>query len=72
MDDRMANLKKMLTENIGVPIEITIRGDRLFTFSTDQVTLDLEARIAGFFGQTMTLTSIHDDEVGSFVYAEAR
>jgi hypothetical protein len=71
MNDRMANLKKMLTERIGVPIEITIRGERKFTFSTDQVTPDLEARLAEFFGQTMTLTSEHDDEVGSFVYAEA-
>ena len=71
MKDRLENLQKILTERIGTPIEITIRGERRFTFSTDQVTPDLEARIAEFFGPTMALSSDHDDEVGSFVYAEA-
>lgn len=70
--NRIKNLQAQISRHVGLPVEITIRGERAFTFSTETVEPDLEARIRAFFGQTFALTTEHDPECGSFCYAELR
>jgi hypothetical protein len=58
-----------LAKVLGVDAELTVRGDKDFTISTETVCRDLLARIQGFFGNEITNVSVeHDDECGSFVY----
>jgi hypothetical protein len=65
---RTAALEATIAKVAGVPVSLTIRGERDFTVSTDEVCLDLLARVGGFFGHHATATVDHDDECGSFVY----
>jgi len=67
-------LAKILSDELGVPINITVRGNFNFTFSTDEVCADLEARVVKFFGILMELDgeTLHDDETGSFVYMKVK
>lgn len=67
---RLDALKTSLGRHIGVPVEITIRSESAFTFSTETVTPDLEDRIRAFFGSALTLQTEHDNECGIFCYAE--
>jgi hypothetical protein len=55
---------------VGKPVELTVRGDRSFTFSTDDVTPDLGDKLAAFFGNLATVTADHDDECGTCAYVE--
>lgn len=70
--NRIRNLQEQLSRHVGIPVDITIRGERAFTFSTDKVTPELEDRIRTFFGQVFALTTKHDPECGSFCYADLR
>jgi hypothetical protein len=72
MTDRKSNLEASLAEVVGVPVDVTIRGERNFTFSTDRVDQDLEFRLVKFFGPLMVLESVSiDAECGTFVYMRA-
>lgn len=63
-------LRERISRQIGHEITVTIRGEAKFTFSTDDVTPGLEDKLREFFGDRMTLTTTHDDECGTFVYAD--
>lgn len=70
---RKANLDAALTQIVGAPVEITVRGETDFTFSVDAPVADLEAKLVAFFGALMSVsgeTQI-DDECGTFVYMRA-
>jgi hypothetical protein len=70
---RTEELAATLTHIVGAKVEITIRGGRAFTFSTESADQNLEARLVGYFGPLMALdmeTEI-DDECGTFVYMRA-
>jgi hypothetical protein len=74
--DRKIHLRKLSLEErfsgmIGAPVELTIRGEREFTFSTETVCADLPGRVAAFFGPLATVTGAHDPECGSFAYVTA-
>ena len=60
-----------ITKLAGVAVELTIRGDKEFTFSTFERNDAAAERIAGFFRGTAKVEIAHDDEVGSFVYVTA-
>ena len=68
-DDRKADLEAQVSMATRLPIEITLRGPRAFTFSTEQVAPDLEDRMQAFLGTAVKLETHHDDECGSFCYA---
>ena len=69
---RKANLEASLSKVVGTDVEITIRGDREFTFSVDHIDQDLEFHLVRFFGKAMTVESVSmDDECGTFVYMTA-
>lgn len=68
--ERLAILKEAISRQVGAPVDITIRGETAFTFSTETVMPDLEDRIRAFFGSALTLRTEHDNECGSFCYAE--
>lgn len=74
--DRTIHLRKLSLEQrfsgiVGRPVELTVRGEREFTFSTETVCDDLPARVAAFFGPLASVTAAHDPECGSFAYVTA-
>ena len=69
---RKARLEAQVSEVVGAPVEITIRGERKFTFSVDHINQDLEFYLVQFFGKAMSVDSVAiDDECGTFVYMTA-
>lgn len=69
--DRKARLEAQMTKMIGQPVTITVRGEKSFTFSTDEAAADLGEKVSAFFGKLATVSVDHDDECGSFAYVEA-
>lgn len=67
--ERKAALENQLTQIAGVPVEVTIRGLRQFTFSFETVNESAVAAIESFFGQHAKLEVEYDDECGTFIYA---
>lgn len=65
------SLEQQISKLAGVPVEMTIRGERSFTFSTEERNEQAADRIAAFFKGQAKAEIVHDDEVGSFVYVEA-
>lgn len=68
-NQRKAALENQLTQIAGVPVEVTIRGSRQFTFSFEAVNESAAAAIENFFGGQAKLEVEHDDECGTFIYA---
>jgi hypothetical protein len=68
--DRKARLEARMTALVGANVELTVRGARAFTFSTEAVTPTLGDVIAAFFGNLATVTTDHDEEIGSFAFVE--
>ena len=68
--DRIACLEARVSKSIGITVELTIRGERKFTFSTDDVNRDLPGKVQAFFGAHATVTEDHDDECGTCAYVE--
>lgn len=71
MKNRIDAIARTISQQIGTEVEITIRGDRSFTFSTNIVQYDLEDKIRAFFGDALKLNAESDPELGTFCYAEA-
>jgi len=70
--DRKALLQNTISKIVGCNVEITIRGDRNFTFSTDRVDHDLEFHLKSYFGNAMVLDGEPViDDCGTFVYMRA-
>ena len=70
--ERKTRLESKIAEIVGTPVNITVRGDREFTFSVDHVNQDLEFHLVRFFGKSMTVDGVSlDDECGTFVYMTA-
>jgi hypothetical protein len=66
-------LEKELSRIAGNEVTITVRGDKEFTFSTENADQDLEFHMVSYFGKLMVIdaeTQI-DDECGTFVYMRA-
>lgn len=69
---RKQALEARISAMVGAPVDLTIRGERSFTFSTDEVTMNLGDILAAFFGNLATVTADHDDECGTCAYVEVR
>lgn len=69
-ESRIARLEAQMTALVGAPVELTIRGDKSFTFSTEDIVANLGDVIAAYFGKLATVTVDHDDEIGSFAFVE--
>jgi len=67
--ERKANLENQLSALAGVPVEITIRGERQFTFSFETVDANATAAIVKFFDNQARMTIETDEECGTFIYA---
>ena len=67
---RKQALEARISALVGAPVELTVRGDRSFTFSTEAVTASLGDVLAQFFGKLATVRTEHDEECGSFAYVE--
>lgn len=68
--ERKTRLEAQMTALVGTPVELTIRGERSFTFSTEAVVANLGNVVAAYFGKLATVTADHDDEIGSFAFVE--
>ncbi|SIQ08898.1 hypothetical protein SAMN05421778_101324 [Sphaerotilus natans] len=57
----------------GVPVEVTIRAEGCFTFSTAARNDEAGNRLATFFsGSECSVDVVHDDECGTFVYVDMK
>lgn len=70
IEARKSNLEAIMSDIVGVEVELTVRGDRKFTFSTWDVMPTLGEKVAGYFGKLAKVTVEHDEECGSFAYVE--
>lgn len=69
--EHKAAMSRKLAAVAGVAVELTIRGPRAFTISTDQRNEAAAEKLAAFFKAGGSVVSVeHDDECGSFVYAD--
>jgi len=65
----IAQLEQTLSTVAGTKVEITIRGEKQFTFSTVEVSKTAAEKIKAYFKyQYKTLTVEHDEECGTFIY----
>ncbi len=67
--ERIAKLESQLSAIAGVPVEITIRGLREFTFSFESVNQSATDAIVNFFGSQALVKVETDNECGTFIYA---
>ena len=51
-------------------VEVTIRGERSFTFSFDCIDRDATAKICAFFLGCASVEVVEDEECGTFIYCE--
>lgn len=67
-------LAEKVSEAIGAKVEITIRSETHFTFSTEAVCADLETRCVEFFAPHLVVEqeTQHDAECGSYVYMKVK
>ena len=66
--ERKMNMTQTISQIAKRDVEITIRGDREFTFSFDDADHAAANRIKSFFGNTATVEIDVDDELGTCVY----
>ena len=59
-----------ITEVAGREIEMTIRGERSFTFSFDGKDEAATQKIINFFGDQAKLEVQNDEDCGTFIYVE--
>jgi phosphatidylserine decarboxylase len=67
--ERKQALENQLSQIAGLPVEVTIRGLRAFTFSFESVNASAVAAIENFFAGNLKMTVETDDECGTFIYA---
>ena len=66
---RKEKIESNLSKIIGQKVEVTVRGARKFTISTEEVFAGLETACMAFFGNHIhDAQAEHDDETGSFFY----
>lgn len=66
-----AKLETTLSAVAGYPVEITIRGERAFTFSFDAIDPRAGQKLAAFMGATAKTSIATDAELEmTFVYVE--
>lgn len=65
---RIDAITAKLSAALGVNVEVTVRGARAFTFSTDTVTVDLGDKVSAFLCGLGSVHVDHDEECGSFAY----
>ena len=71
IQSRKEALETQISELAGVAVELTVRGARSFTFSTNEITERLGDVLTKFFGKLATVSVEHDEECeGSFAYVE--
>lgn len=68
--ERKTRLEDHMTALVGAQVEITIRGEKSFTFSTENATANLGNIISDYFGSLATVETEHDAEIGSFAFVE--
>ena len=54
----------------GREVEVTVRGDRSFTFSFDAIDKKATEAIKAFFSGQSTISVEEDEECGTFIYCE--
>lgn len=64
------SLVDRLSAIAGKPVEITVRGDRSFTISTEHEDHVAGARLADFFSGQAAVSVVHDAECGTFIYLD--
>lgn len=66
--EHKAKLEKELSLVAGRPVEITVRGDRAFTFAFNGICELAVVRIKRFLRVPVEVEQ--DDEIGTFIYAD--
>jgi len=63
-------MEEKISKIAGREVEITVRGDRSFTFSFEAIDKDATKRIVDFFRGQSTTSVEEDDECGTFIYCD--
>lgn len=69
--EAIRRLESQLTSVAGVPVQITIRDENSFTWSTDERDEVAAKKLVDFARADSRVSAVsvaHDDECGSFVY----
>ena len=70
---RKQKIENIISKVAGASVELTIRGDKEFTFSTEEVNHKAASRIEKYFaGQAASIVVDHDDECGTVVYVDVK
>jgi ribosomal protein L11 len=65
----LKNIEDKISAILELPVEVTIRGEREFTISTESVSLKLKTACQKYFGSLIKESHIeHDKECGSYFY----
>lgn len=67
---RKKALEGQISRLVGAEVCLTVRGERKFTFSTEERCDTLHTALTKFFGALATVRTEHDEECGSFAYVE--
>lgn len=68
---QVAAMEAKMSQVAGAPVELTIRGDKAFTFSFETMNEEAASKLAKFFESEANVCVEHDLECGSFVYVDA-
>lgn len=70
---RKALLEQHISKIAGAPISLTIRDLKAFTWSTEERNDVAAEKVRAYFAaDAESVTVMHDDECGSFVYVTAK
>ncbi|AIW01654.1 hypothetical protein vB_Pae_PS9N_00003 [Pseudomonas phage vB_Pae_PS9N] len=68
---QVAAMETKMSKVAGVAVELTIRAERAFTFSFEEVNEAAADKLAKFFKEGGAKVEVeHDEECGSFVYVD--
>lgn len=67
-----AHIAAAINRVAGRDVEITIRGERSFTFSFDAIDERAKDRIMGYLHGHGSLVAVEDQECGTFIYLDVR
>lgn len=69
---QVAAMEAKLSKVAGAAVELTIRAEKSFTFSFEEVNEAAAAKLAKFFEGQAKVEVEHDEECGSFVYVDCK
>ena len=68
MDTKLAAVTKTATRIAGIPVDITIRGEKKFTFYYEGINHVARNRLVDFFSPAAMVAYDENEDLGTFIY----